>query len=426
MSSSVRAVQSPCLAQTTCSVPASPAGPGRSLARQPILDREGTVVGYELLFRNSAANAFAGPGDLASQIMVDNTLIYGLSKLTAGLPAFINCTAETLGSDYIRMLPAQQVILEVLENVERTEEVVAACHRLRGAGYKIALDDFVDSPSLDPLIAIADFIKIDFRLTPAAERRSLIARLIQFKGRYIAEKVETLAEYEEARQQGFALFQGYYFCKPALLKKRAVPPNRLVHLRLLTLLQANPLDLVKISAIVKSEPSLAYRLLRYVNSAGNSVRPGITSIKAALLAVGDDLFRRMATLAVAVELNSGPSPEILRIALVRARFCETAAYLCGLNSTEQYLLGLFSLLDAMLQMTMQEALAPLALPAPIREALLGARNRLRCPLYWLESHERGDFERCDDLATAHGFAPALLDQNFAAATTWADELLAEG
>jgi EAL and modified HD-GYP domain-containing signal transduction protein len=404
----------------------SPAPPaGRSFARQPILDVRGRVVAYELLFRSAAGPAFKGSGDVASQIMIDNTLLYGLAKLTAGLPAFINCTADTLSGDFIQMLPPPFTVLEVLETVEPSPEVVDACTRLQRKGYKIALDDFDYRPSLDPLIRIADIIKMDFRSTPASERRRLIASLRDFKGEYLAEKVETREEYEDALKEGFTLFQGYYFCKPAILKKTSVPSNRFVHLRLLKLMQKTPLDVSQISGIVKSEPSLAYRLLRYVNSAGSGMRQEITSIKTALLAIGDDLFRRMATLAVAVELNSGPSPEILRIALVRARFCETAAALCKLNSTEQYLLGLFSLLDAMLQMPMQDALAPLSLAAPIRAALLGADNSYRCPLYWLESYERGDFSRCDELAVGHGFDPSLLEQNFVAAALWADELLAE-
>jgi EAL and modified HD-GYP domain-containing signal transduction protein len=133
----------------------------------------------------------------------------------------------------------------------------------------------------------------------------------------------------------------------------------------------------------------------------------------------------MATLAVAVELNYHSSPEVLRMALVRARFCETASSICHLNPTEQYLLGLFSLLDAMLQLPMEEALAPLSLADSVRAALLGANNSERCPLDWLESHERGNFARCDKLARSHGFAPEILEQSLRAATLWADKLIEE-
>lgn len=402
-----------------------PASPTRYLARQPILDAEGRVVAYELLFRSAAVSVFDGTGDAASQTMIDNAVIYGLEKLTAGLPAFINCTAATLSKEYILLLKPSSTVLEVLEDVEVTEDVVKDCIRLRQKGYKIALDDFTYSPSLDPLIEIADFIKMDFRSTPAADRQTLISALTHFKGQYLAEKVETRAEYEEAAQEGFTLFQGYYFCKPALIRKKAVPSNHLVHLRLVRQLQEDPLDVHALDEIIKSEPALAYRMFQYVNSAACGIRQEVTSITAALLLIGETLFRHMATLAVTVELNKGPSPEILRMAILRARFCEIAARFCALEPSEQYLLGLFSLLDAMLQISMEEALAPLSLPAPIQAALLGKQNNYRSALAWLESHEHGDFARCDALATAHGFEPDVLEQTLNAATLWADDLLAK-
>lgn len=321
------------------------------------------------------------------------------------------------------MLPALMTVVEVLEDVEPTDEVVKACAGLQRQGYRIALDDFEYRPELSPLIGMADFLKIDFRTTSAPKRREMMATLSEFRGVYLAEKVETREEYERAREEGFRLFQGYYFCKPALFRKSAVPSNRVVHFRLLNLMHEDPLPIGEISELVKSEPAIAYRLLRYVNSPGCGISQEIHSLHTALLVVGDDLFRRMATLAIAVDLNLGQSPEILRMALVRARFCEQAATHCKLNPTEQYLLGLFSLLDAMLQAPMVEALAPLSLAAPIREALLGKDNGYRCPIHWLESHEHGDFARCDELAASLGLAPEVLELTFGEASLWADELL---
>ncbi|MFZ0393215.1 MAG: HDOD domain-containing protein [Terracidiphilus sp.] len=397
----------------------------RYLARQPILDLKGRVVAYELLYRDAAVEAFKGPGDSASRAMIDNTILYGLSKLTAGLPAFINCTADTLLGEFIQIMPPLLTVLEILESVEVTEEIVKACDGLRRKGYRIALDDFEYRRSLNPLIRIASFLKVDFLATSTSTRSKLISALPEFKGTFLAEKIETFAEYEKARQEGFTLVQGYYFCKPILIRKGAVPANRHVHLRLLRLMQEDPLNIREIGEIVKSEPSLAYRLLRFVNSAVCAISQEVTSITTALLVVGDDLFRRMATLAIAVELNVGPSPEILRMALVRARFCEVSAPHCKLNSTEQYLLGLFSLLDGMLQMPMEEALAPLSLAAPIRDALLGTDARRGGPLQWLERHEHGDFSRCDELVVAYELEPGVMEQNYLEATLWADELLAE-
>jgi c-di-GMP-related signal transduction protein len=406
-----------------CNLAPVQSGSARYLARQPILNLKGSLFGYELLFRDGTDTKFDGDGEIASNTMIDNVIVYGFRKLTAGMPAFINCTAETLTGDYISILPSSMTVIEILESVEPNPEIISSCRRLKAEGYRIALDDFVYRPEFEPLIRIADFIKIDYLATTASERRALISKLESFSGALLAEKVEMEQDFEQARKEGFTLFQGYYFCKPDPLKKLKVPSNHYAHLRLLQIMQKQPLDFETICEQVKSEPSIAYRLIRYVNSPVCGIRQEVTSIKTALLAIGEDFFRRIATLAIACDLNVGPSTEIVRMALVRARFCETAANSCDLDSSDQYLLGLFSLLDAMLQKPMTEAIAPLGLRKSMEEALLGIDNALRYPLYWLESHEHGDFAQCDELAKSHGFAPQMLGQNFADATEWADKLL---
>lgn len=397
----------------------------RCLAREPILDRLGSVHAYELLFRDGVEPAFSGNGDLATETMIDNFVLFGLQNLTNGSPAFVNCTADTLMGQDIRILPSALTVLEILEDVQPSPAVLAACRDLKAAGYRLALDDFLYQPGLEPLIQLADFIKIDFLNSTDAQRRNTLAHLKAFGGKLIAEKIETEACYEKARREGFSLFQGYYFCQPLLLKKQRVPANQLVHVKLLQMLHEEPLKLMEIDEVVKSEPALTYRLLRFVNSPVYGLRDRITSIRAALIVVGDDLFRRIATLAIASELNQGPSSEILRLALVRARFCESMAILYELHPTEQYLLGLFSLLPAMLQKPMELAVAGLPLRDPLRGALLGQPNALRRPLDWLEVHERGDFDRSGAIAQAHGLEARVLSERFTEAVVWADQLLAE-
>ncbi len=396
----------------------------RYLARQPILDMHGRLRAYELLFRDGVAAGFQGDGDRASQTMIDNSILFGLQNLTNGLPAFVNCTAETLLSDSIHLLPPKATVLEVLETVEPTAEIVVACHRLKGAGYRIALDDFLYRPALEPLIEIADYIKIDYLNTTDARRIRDLIRLDQFTGVLLAEKVEDEAGFELARGEGCSLFQGYYFSKPTIVKKHRVPPNQHVHFQLLQLLGETPLDLPRIEEIVKSEPSLAYRLLRYANSPLFGTSGLITSIRSALIAVGDDQFRRIAALAVTCELNCGPSGEIVRMALVRARFCEMVAERSGLKPTDQFLVGLFSMLPSMLQKPMVEAIGGLSLRTPLRDALLGVTNAERHGLEWIESYERGDFERADDLAHFYRMDLESLGKAFTEAALWADQLLA--
>lgn len=403
-------------------------GPGagfRYLARQPILDKRFQVRAYELLYRDGSSSIFQGDGELATQTMIDNSVLFGLQNLTHSLPAFVNCTAEALTGEQIRMLPPALTVLEILETVEPTAKVIEACQRLKGEHYRLALDDFVYQPSLEPLIEMADFIKVDYLNTTAEQRRAMFRQLKNFRGTLLAEKIETRPDYEEAGDDGCTLFQGYYFCKPSFMTKRKVPANRFVHLRLLQMLHEDPLNLPQISEVIKQEPSVTYRLLRYVNSPVCGMRHEVTSIQSAILTVGDDLIRRIGTLAVTSELNAGSSPEILRMALVRARFCEIVVLPGSLDTTELFMLGMFSMLPAMLQQPVQEAFSGLPLRAQVRDALLGVGNEIRWPLDWLEAHERGDFDKADTIATGSGADRLLLAEKLTQATSWADQLLSE-
>jgi len=150
-----------------CALAAEPelASGMRYVARQPILDLRGKVHGYELLFRNGYEEAFRGDGDLASRTMFDNTLLYGLERLTCGLPAFVNCTTETLTGTLVHLLPSGMAVLEILETVDPSPTLIGACRKLKTAGYRFALDDFTWKPGIEPLVEMADYIKVDFALT---------------------------------------------------------------------------------------------------------------------------------------------------------------------------------------------------------------------------------------------------------------------
>src|SRR5215469_809085 len=400
-----------------------PAAPVRYLARQPILDLRGRMHGYELLFRSGPENSFDGEGEHATRTMIDNTVVFGVRKLAGGFPAFVNCTAESLTRDLVEALPPSMSVLEILEDIEPTPGILAACRRLKTEGFRIALDDFVYRPELEPLLQIADYIKIDFKATSAASRRDSRSRLGDFRGALLAEKVETREEYDQARSEGFSLFQGYYFCEPTMMAQRNIPANHVIHLQLLEILDERPLNLRLVSELVKRDPSLTYRLLRLVNSAAVGMRQEVSSIQAALLAIGDDLFRRIAILAIASEMNAGQPDEILRMAFVRARFCELSSSGSWPYVIEQYLVGLLSMLPAMLQSRMDEAIADLPLRAPLREALLGVPTPARYPLTWLEFQEHGDWERCDGWAREHDLDSERLTSNFTEAVVWADDII---
>ena len=392
----------------------------RYLARQPIMDLHGRVHGYELLFRAGPEVVFRGDGDFATRIILDNTVIFGLEKLTGGLPAFVNCTRESLIEEMVHVLPSGMTVLEILEGLDPTPDLIAACRKLKASGFRLALDDFTWKPNFDPLVEIADYIKVDFLLTGFEERKRLIQRLHDVTVALVAEKIETQEAYKQACVEGFTLLQGYYFCRPVLLENQKIPANRLSHVEILIALRSEVLDLRKLTGLLKRDASLTYRLLRLVNSPMCAIRQEVTSIQAALLAVGEDTFRHIAMLAIASELNTGQPAEILRMAFVRGRFCELAAAGCELDSTEQYLLGMMSLLPAMMRLPMEELTPTLPLRKVIREALLGQANSERILLQWLEFHELGNWDACDAILQKNGLNVEGVVRCYSEALVWAE------
>ena len=408
---------------TTLAIPPELAGVFRYVARQPILDLHSKVHAYELLFRAGPEATFRGDSNFATRTMLDNSVILGMEKLTAGLPAFVNCTLESLTERLVEVLPPSTTVLEILETLEPTPELIAACSKLKAAGYRIALDDFIWKPKIEPLVELADYIKVDFTQTDVAGRQELFRRLSGSTAALVAEKVETQEEYKQACAEGFTLFQGYYFCRPLLLKYRKMPANRSSHFQILELLQHDPLDLRQLSQLVKRDSSLTFRFLRLVNSPLSGMSQTVRSIQSALLVLGDDTVRRIATLAITSELTAKQPPEILRMAFVRGRFCELAAGLCALGQAEQYLLGIFSLLPAMLRIPMADLASALPLREKIREALLGSVSIESSLLRWVEAHERGDWVKCDAIVHSYGLNLEAMIRCYAEAVIWAEAVL---
>jgi c-di-GMP-related signal transduction protein len=393
----------------------------RYLARQPILDLRGRVHGYELLYRDGPEAGFRVDGDQATRTMLDNTVVFGLENITGGSHAFVNCTLETLTGDAVHVLPPHLTFLEILESIEPSPDLIAACKKLKASGFRLALDDFVWAPKFAALVELADCIKVDFILTGAAERRDLLLRLKGKKLVLLAEKIETQEDYRQACAEGFTLFQGYYFCRPELIKNRKIPANFLCYVEILRLLRADPIDLYELSSAVRRDESLTYRLLRLVNSAGYGVRGDVTSVRSALMIMGEQTFRRVATLAIATELNTGRPSEILKMAMVRARFCELAAALGTSDPSEQYLLGMLSLLPAMIGMPMEELTPTLPLRKEVRDALEGIDNAEGRMLEWLKRHEDGDWTACEAIAKSSGVHAAQLNRCYTEAVLWAED-----
>jgi c-di-GMP-related signal transduction protein len=202
----------------------------RFLALQPIFNRRRKLFGYEALHRSGWDNCFTGDPDAATQAMIDNWLLHGLDELTGNSRTFINCTGEALTQGSLTLLP-NRVVLELLETIEPSVEILSACRRLKALGYQIALDDFQLVEKMDPLLALADYIKIDFRLSNAEQRREILHRLEGRSAVLIAEKIETEQEFTTALSEGFHLFQGYHLGRPALFSKQRIPAMEINHFR---------------------------------------------------------------------------------------------------------------------------------------------------------------------------------------------------
>ncbi len=407
---------------SSCTPNESPAGL-RYFARQPILDARGGVYAYELLFRSGPEAIFRGDGDQATRTMLDTTVLYGVEELTGGPPAFVNCTLDALAGHLVDVLLPGSTVLEILETLEPTSALIAACRKLKALGFRIALDDFEWKQGIEPLVEIADYVKLDFLQHGRDARHALLDRLSRYSLTLLAEKIETQGDYEAASAEGFTLFQGYYFCRPALLETRQIPGNKIMQLEILREVQRDPIDLHKVSNLVRRDAAITYRLLRLVNSAACAIRQEVRSVELAMMAVGEHAFRRIAILAIASGLNSDRPSEILRMALARARFCELASGLMRFDPTEQYLLGLLSMLPAMLRVPMREALSSLPLRQQIREALAGARNNERSLLEWIEAAERGDWPLCDAVVQSKALHEEQLQRCATEARNWADGTL---
>ena len=369
------------------------------VARQPILTADESVFGYELLFRDGITDYFASSdGDAASRSTLDASILMGLDLLCDGRRAFINCTRDLLLNDYITLLPSDRVVAEILETVPADEQVIAACRRLKRAGYMIALDDFVPGDPREPLAGLADIIKIEVWHSSLAKSAAIFGQSGQ-RRRLLAEKVETRAEFLATRKAGFTYFQGHYFRKPELMRTRQIPANRMNYLRLLQAVSRPELDPRELENAIKGEASLCYRLLRYLNSPVFGFPAEIRSVRHALAMLGEREVRRWIRLATTLVASQSRSSDLVLSALVRARFCELLAPKVQHGGCDLFLVGLLSLMDAILGIPMALVLEGIALDREARAVLLGQSSPLS-PIYELMlAQENAQWEKLAQLSS---------------------------
>lgn len=392
------------------------------VARQPIFDEHQRVFAYELLFRSGTDNFFI-PGanlDMPSSNVISSGMLLGIPQLTDSRPAFLNFSRTALVRDFAFSFPPRDVVVELLESVEPDEEVVDGCKRLKAAGYRLALDDFVDRPEYAPLVEMADFIKVDVLATSPTERASLARSLRRSGRRMLAEKVESREEFKQTLSEQYELFQGYFFARPTIMTSKALSGFRLNYLRLVRELNNPDVDMYRLEEVVKQEASLTLRFLRRVNSAAFPFRMETSTLRHALVLLGEREIRRCATVWSMAEVAKDIPSEVIVTSTLRGRICEMLARPAGMleRASDLFLVGMFSMLDTILQQPMEQILATLPLSDDVRHALSGGANALRTVLDSVMAYERGQWEEAAALASAARISDRDISVCYAEAISW--------
>ena len=379
------------------------------VARQPIFRRTTKVFGYELLFRSGYEN-FADPNingeHTTSKVMVNSFLVFGLRKLTEGRRAFINFNDQMLSSLYPALLPREDIVVEILEDVVVTPEIIASCRHLFDLGYMLALDDFIYKPEFDPLLKLVKIVKFDIRAMSMSELADNVEKVKPYKVKLLAEKVETREEFEATREMGFHFFQGYFFCKPEIIVGREIPPSKIQYLQLLHMIQDENYDFQKISNLIAHNVSLSVKLLRYVNSAAIGLRTKVKSLQTAVALIGELNIRRWLSLVMLSLMAEEKPQELIKLSIERASFCaKIGGSMPGKKADTAifFLVGMFSLLDVLLDQPMEKILKDFNLADDIQDCLLGrSEGILAQVLALVKAYERAKWEEVERLTERLG------------------------
>ncbi len=395
------------------------------VARQPIFDRQRQVYAYELLFRSGMSNAFPGvDGDEATSSLLSSSFFtVGIEQIASGHKAFINFTEDMLVQGVPAMFPKDCVVVEVLEDVHPTEEVVAACRELVRKGYTLALDDFVYQDNLVPLIELAAIIKVDFRLTPLAQIKDMVETLQKHPCRLLAEKIETHEEFALADSMGFVYFQGYFFSKPEILKNKDIPSSQMALMQLIVKVNQADFEVSDIEKLVTQDISISYKLLKYLNSAYYSRLQPITSIHQAIAFLGGKGTRLFVSLIATSKLSEHKPDELIRTACIRARFLEQIGMDQNLDHGDCFMLGLFSLLDAMLDVSMEVLMEQLPLSEDIAQALVHKNGPLFPLLQLVVLYEGGEWNDMNTLQIQLALDEHSIMTYYLDAVSWAESLI---
>ncbi|WP_435099617.1 EAL and HDOD domain-containing protein [Arhodomonas sp. AD133] len=377
-------------------LPIDAQAPDVLIARQAIFDRALTVIGYELLCRNGGGAGVTDGNTATASVITGGFAEIGLRELVGSGLAFINLTRDWILSHDNLPFSHTRVVLEVLEDITVDDALLAALHALRARGATVALDDYVYREDTAALLPLADIVKIDVLAHTTEEVEALVARLRRHQCKLVAEKVETPEQFEWCKALGFDYFQGYFLCHPKLVTARSLAVNRLSLIELLQCLYAPDMDVQALVAIIDRDPSLTYKLLRAVNSASYGLPRRVDSIREAVVLLGTETLRNWAALIAMSRVDDKPV-ELMTMAVLRAAMAEELARRLGHVGTGAFFtVGLFSLLDAIMDAPLEALVEALPVSESVSGALLRREGTMGEVLGNVLAYEHGDWASLDD------------------------------
>lgn len=395
------------------------------VARQPILDINNNTIAYELLFRNSNENAYNSiDGNKATLSVIENSFCeFDFKTITNSKRAFINFTEELIKNEMATILPPEDVVIEILENIEPTDEIVHACRKLKKQGYTLALDDFVIDEKYNRLLEVVDIIKVDFLVTKGQDRKKVFDLLkINDKIKFLAEKVETMEEYNEAAYYGYSYFQGYFFSKPIVLSTKSISHNKNAALKILKLVNDKNFSFAELETLILEDVGLSYKLIKLINSSAYCIKNKINSIKYAIAFLGEKEVVKWLYVVLLNDLQDNNPDALINVSLIRARFCEI---LCIMSEYKEdtllaYMTGLFSVINAILRCPMEAVIKDLCICDAVKDALLGEDNMLNLILKLAINFSKGDWNEAKVYADEIGIDMGNVSEAYLDVLKWVD------
>lgn len=396
------------------------------VARQPIFDQHKRIYAYELLFRDGMANVVPDiDGDVATNRVIANSIFnIGMDVIAGGKKSFINFTRNLLVNKVPLLLSKENIVVEILEDVKAQGEVIAACREMAQKGFILALDDFEYNEQLEPLIDLADIIKFDFRISTLEEIRAYLQKLKGKDLRLLAEKVETLDEFNLALDMGFELFQGYFFCKPEIMKGKEIPSSQIAKLQIMAEINKQDFDFNELETLISRDVGISYKLLRYINSPFFAKPGKISAIKQALVYMGVSELRRFISLMTISELAEGKPHELISLSCIRGKFCELLGKESKyqLKAAELFTVGMFSLIDAIIDQPMDKVMEKLPLSEDLVTALVKKKGLLAGFLMLAIAYEQGRWQSTSKIARRLGIDEAAIPRLYREACQWSNSV----